>query len=240
MNYIGIDPSIISTAMVINGRVFNYCRRSDAIKEKSIDSYTKWFDLCKDHVTYRYINLDYVEGYSANEIQKMRCYDAVSDMIIQDILDNIIKDEPIKIAVEGYSYSSTGDIIDLVTFSTLLRRKLLTITEDIIILTPSTLKLESCKLTYKPIEKKIGGKKPRTEFIYRSALGIAGGSFNKVDIFLALVENENNNDRYCTFLKEHKMSIMFLKSIKKPLEDCNDAYTLYLYLRKINENINND
>lgn len=231
MNYIGIDPSIISTAVVINGKVFNYCRKSDAVKEKSIDSYTKWFDLCKDVITYRYIDLTYVEGYSENEIQKMRVYDAASDMIIADINANIRPDEPTQIAIEGYSYSSSaGDIIDLVTFSTLLRRKLLTISNDITILSPSTLKLESCKLTYKPIEKPIGGKKPRIEYIYRNTLGVAGGSFTKTDMFGALVDNPEFNDEYCTFLKTHQTSILFTKTIKKPLEDCNDAYLLYLFL----------
>lgn len=231
MNSIGIDPSIISTGVVINGKVFNYCRKSDAVKEKSVDSYTKWFDLCKDVITYRYIDLTYVDGYSENELQKIRLYDAVSDMIITDINANVRPDEPVQIAIEGYSYSSAaGDLIDLVTFSALLRRKLLTITQDITILAPSTLKLESCKMTYIPIVKQIGGKKPRTVYIYRNTLGIAGGSFNKVDMFGSLVDNHEFNDEYCTFLKTHKMSILFSKTIKKPLEDCNDAYLLYLFL----------
>ena len=236
MNIIGIDPSIISTGVVINGKVFNYCRKSDAVKAKTVDSYTKWFDMCKDVITYRYIDLTYVDGYSENEIQKMRMYDAISDMIIDDINAHLKIGEPTQIAIEGYSYSSSaGDIIDLVTFSTLLRRKLLTVTTDITILSPSTLKLESCKLTYKPIEKKIGGKKPRTEYIYRNPLGIAGGSFNKTDMYGALIDNPDFNDEYCTFLKENKMSILFTKTIKKPLEDCNDAYLLYLFLIKRNK-----
>lgn len=234
-NYIGIDPSIVSTGMVINGKVFNYCRKSEAIKEKSIDSYTKWFNLCKDEITYRYINLDYVEGYSENEVQKLKLYNAISDKMIDDIYKNIDRSGMIFIAIEGYSYSSVaGDLIDLVTFSTLLRNKLLMLTDNITILAPTTLKLESCKLTYKPIEKIIGGKKPRTEYIYRNNQLIAGGSFNKVDMYMAMVENPDLNDKYCTFLKEHQLSIKFLKTIKKPLEDCNDAYLLYLYLKKYN------
>lgn len=230
-NFIGVDPSIISTAVVINGKPFNYCRKKDAMNTKQTEL-TKWFKLCEDQITYRYIDLTYKEAYSENEIHKMYLYDTITEQIIKDINDNINKDEPTKIAIEGYSYSSSaGDIIDLVTFSTLLRRKLLTITTDIVVLSPSTLKLESCKLTYKPIVKEIGGKKPRTEYIYRNNIGIAGGSFNKVDMYGALIDNPDFNDKYCTFLKEHKMSILFLKTIKKPLEDCNDAYLLYLYLK---------
>ena len=29
-NLIGIDPSLISTGVVINGKMFNYCRETDA------------------------------------------------------------------------------------------------------------------------------------------------------------------------------------------------------------------
>ncbi len=229
INYIGIDPSIISTAMVINGKVFNYCRKKEVFNKS--DKYTKQYDLCKNEITYRFINLQYIENYSENEINKINLYNDITDMIIQDINNNIIKNTQIKIAIEGYSYSSSaGDIIDLVTFSTLLRNKLLLISKDIKIISPSTLKLESCKITYKPLEKQIGGKNPRIEYIYKNKLGIAGGKFSKEDIYLALIENSNFNDKYCTFLKEHKLSILFLKTIKKPLEDCNDAYILYLLL----------
>lgn len=230
-NLIGIDPSIISTGLVVNGIVFNYCREKDA-KNTKLTKLSKWYLLCESVINYRYIKLDYVEGYSKNEIQKMLLYDAITDMIIDDIIKTIDNTLPTRVAIEGYSYSSgAGDIIDLVTFSTLLRRKLLTITTDITILAPMTLKLESCKLTYTPIEKKIGGKNPRTEYIYKSKLGIPGGSFNKLDIFLSLIENDSLNDTYVNFLKEHKMSIAFTKNIKKPLEDTNDAYTLYLLLK---------
>ena len=40
MNIIGIDPSLISTGMVINGKLFNYCRESDAINKSGLG---KWF-----------------------------------------------------------------------------------------------------------------------------------------------------------------------------------------------------
>ena len=46
-------------------------------------------------------------------------------MIIDDILQNINPNEESKIGIEGYNFGATvGDLIDLVTFSTLLRKKL--------------------------------------------------------------------------------------------------------------------
>lgn len=222
-NSIGIDPSIISTAVVVNGKIFNYTRKSDVFNKK--EEYTKWFDIFKNEITYKFIDLDYLEGYSKNEIQKIKLYNKITDNIILDIDNNLIKNLPIKILLEGFSYSSSfGPLIDLVTFSTLLRNKLLKLTDDIIILSPASLKLESCKLTYPP--KNIGKKKPKFE--YRNNLGVAGGSFSKIDIYLSLIENDNFNDSYCNLLRSLKSEIMELKTIKKPLEDANDAYLLYL------------
>jgi hypothetical protein len=50
-NLIGIDPSLISTGMVINGKIFNYCRESDATLSKG--GLSKWFKLMKAN-----LNLD--------------------------------------------------------------------------------------------------------------------------------------------------------------------------------------
>lgn len=225
-NLIGIDPSIISTGMVINGNVFNYCRESEVfLKNKK---YTKWFDLCKEHISYRYITNTKFKEYSEGEIQKLLQYNNTISLLINDIKDNLIENLPIKIAIEGYSYSSAaGDLIDLVTFSTILRNALLTLTHDIIILAPMSLKLESCKLTYPA--KNIGKKKEKLE--YRNHIGLAGGNFSKIDMYKSIIENEKFNDKYCTFLKSIKELIGEI-NIKKPLEDCNDAYLLYLYLNE--------
>jgi hypothetical protein len=52
-------------------------------------------------------------------------------------MNNIDKSLPTKIGIEGYSFSSNaGAIIDLVTFSTLLRKKLFDLSEDILVLSP--------------------------------------------------------------------------------------------------------
>jgi hypothetical protein len=234
-HYIGIDPSIISTGMVIDGKVFNYCRESAALTKKN--KYTKWFDVMKDVITYRYITIENDGNYSESEIAKMISYDKITTMIIEDI-NKHIKYDNVCIYLEGYSYSSSaGDIIDLVTFSTLLRRKLLTISTNITILAPSTLKLETCKLTYQPIEKHIGGKNPRTEYIWKNTIGISGGSFTKLDMFDAILENKDiviDDHPYIKTLHENKVSIGFTKNIKKPIEDCNDAYLLYLIALKYN------
>ena len=229
-NIISIDPSLISTALIVSSgdtfKIFNYCRESKVFGKTGI---TKWFKLAEQFVTYRFIEYKEYEDYSEGELVKLKDYDLITDNIIKDILENIDLDKPSKIGIEGFSFgSAVGDLIDLVTFSTLLRKKLYDkISKDIYVISPKTLKLEACKLTYEPIVKEIGGKKKRIEYIWKNKIGIPGGSFTKSDIFLAIIENENLNDFWSTHCKLSKSDILSTKTIPKPYEDINDSFFLY-------------
>lgn len=233
MNIISIDPSLISTALVISSKndckIFNYCRESDAMNKSG---YSKWFKLCEQYVTYRFINYREYKNYSEGELIKLKDYDKITDMIIEDILSNINPDEPSYIGIEGYNFgASVGDLVDLVTFSTILRKKLFDqVSQNITVLSPKTLKQESCKLTYKPID--IGKKKPKLE--WRNHEGISGGSFTKREVFLSIVDNVENNDVWSKHCKSVKVDILENKTIKKPYEDINDAFIIYKYLMSIN------
>ena len=50
-------------------------------------------------------------------------------------------------------------------------------------------------------------------------------------MFLSIVENDNINDEYYNFLLEHKEDILEVKTIQKPIEDCNDSYLLYQIIK---------
>jgi len=235
MNIVAIDPSLISTALVVTSgdtfKIYNYCRESSAFSKTGIK---KWFKLAEQYVTYKFIEYREFEDYSEGELIKLKDYDKITDDIIKDILDNIDTTKPTKIGIEGYSFSSTaGDIIDLVTFSTLLRKKLYDeVSEDITVFSPSTLKLESCKLTYPPIIKEIGGKKPRQEFIWRNSIGVSGGKFTKTEIFLSIVENQILDDYWTKHCKLVKLDILSISTIPKPYEDINDSFTIYQILKR--------
>lgn len=228
-NIIGIDPSLISTAVVIsNGtdvKFINYCRESDAFNKSGL---SKWFKLCEDKIELRFIEYRKFDNYSDGELIKLKDYDHVTDMIISDIEKNIDKSIPTKIGIEGFNFGGgPGDLIDLVTFSTLLRKKLWDyISNDIIVISPSTLKQEACKLTYKPVD--IGKKKPKLE--WRNNYGISGGSFTKREIFLSIIENDNFSDEWAMHCKSIKDEILDNKTIKKPYEDVNDSFIIYKYL----------
>ena len=232
LNIVAIDPSLISTALVVNGKLFNYCKEENAYSKTGL---TKWYKMCDHLVTYRLIKYHNYKDYSQGEIVKLSDYDVIIDTIITDIKNNINPLYPVNIVMEGYSYSSdAGYLIDLVTFSTLLRYKLMIeFGKDIEIFSPSTLKIESCKLTYPPIN--VGKKKEKLE--YRNKLGIAGGSFTKHAMFLSVVENENLNDSFATHCKEYSDNIMGAKKINKPYEDVVDAYLMYQIQTKRKNNI---
>lgn len=226
-NLIGIDPSLISTGMVVNGKIFNYCRESDATNKSGL---SKWFKLCEGKVELRFIKYREFENYSDGELTKLKDYDHITDMIISDIENNIDKSLPSKVALEGFNFGAqVGDLIDLVAFSTLLRKKIYDyITREIIVLSPSTLKQESCKLTYEPID--IGKKKPKLE--WRNNYGISGGNFTKREMYISIIENNTWNDIWSNHCKEIQIDILENKTIKKPYEDVNDAYLLWQYLNK--------
>lgn len=233
-NIVALDPSLISTALVVSSgnefKMYNYCRESSAFGKTGIK---KWFKLAEQFVTYKFIEYREFKDYSEGELIKLKDYDRITDGIIEDVLSNIDSSKPTKIGIEGYSFSSAaGDIIDLVTFSTLLRKKLFDqVSEDITVLSPSTLKLESCKLTYPPIN--IGIKKEK--WIYRNSIGISGGSFTKTDIFLSIVENTEMQDFWSKHCKLVKADVLSIATIPKPYEDVNDAFLIYSVLKKENQ-----
>ena len=231
-NIVAIDPSLISTATVVfNGeqvKIFNYCRQSAAEGKSGLK---KWFKLAEEHIQYKYIEYGEYENYSEGEIKKLTDYDKVTNQIIDDILANINPEFATKVGIEGYSFSSSaGDIIDLVTFSTLLRKKVLDyVSKDITVVSPSTLKLEACKLTYPA--KDIGKKKEKLE--WRNHLGISGGNFTKREICLSIIENVDWSDKWTKHIQEIKSEILNITTIPKPYEDVNDSFILFKYLQKI-------
>ena len=234
-NIVAIDPSLISTALVVGTeekfKIFNYCRES---KVNGKNGMTKWFKMAEEFIIYKFIEYRKFEGYSEGELIKLKDYDKITDLIIDDILENINPDLETKIGLEGYNFGAqVGDLLDLVTFSTLLRKKLFDkVSQDITVMSPSTLKLETCKLTYKPIIKETGVKKKKITQEWRNKIGIPGGKFQKNDMALAIIENENLNDYWAKHCKVMKSDLLSISTIPKPYEDCNDAYLIFNIIKK--------
>lgn len=231
MNFIGIDPSLISTAIVVNGEIINYCRESTATTKKGL---AKWFKSAEQYCQYSFIEYRSFDNYSDGEIIKLKDYDLITDKIIDDILYRINPLEETWVGIEGYNFGAqVGDLIDLVTFSTLLRKKLFDkVTENIEVLSPTSLKLESCKFSYEPIRKEVGKRKIKIVEEYRNPMGIPGGKFTKREMCLAIIDNKNIDDKWSTYIKSIEKEIMEVKNVPKPHEDINDAWFLYHILKK--------
>lgn len=215
MNYVGIDTSLSSTGVYIlledgNESFFNY---------RNNDKLSKWHRTC-GFINYRsYQNVKH-DDYSDNEVSKILNYNKITDMIVADIITVIGVDglSNTSIITEGYSYGSTGAIIDLVTYATLVRNKLLNLNiNNFIIKAPSSLKKDTCIKVYGPGDK----KKPS-----RNTLGIAGGSFKKPDMLMAAMDKKDLESIMKEALVLHNDELMKMKSIPSPIQDIVDAFWL--------------
>lgn len=210
MIIIGIDPSLNSTAISIykNGifSFYNYTNK---------DPKYKWIKEIDNFVDFRFHEYDdETNSFSESETEKIKIYDIVTDKIFNDIKE--ISDQQTEVFIEGYSYSSAqGRLIDLVTFSTLLRIKLVKYGINLNVIPPSTLKKTIAEQVY-PLDKK---------GIPRDENDKAGGSFDKKDMMKCLVKLDIKGD-YIDYLKVNKDILLKPKNLPKPFDDINDAVLL--------------
>lgn len=215
-NYIGIDISLNSTAVFIENNNGKFILSFTNKKDNNI--YIK--ELNKYGVKFFHFNRETSKDYSKDEILKIKHYNYISDLLVNEILKTLDLSKKTKCAIEGYSFSkNTSSILDIVSLSTLIRSNLIKSIKDIEIeiLSPSTLKLETCKMVYKPID--IGIKK--SKFIYVNNQGISGGKFKKPEMFRAILEGNIDTPIY-QMLESYK-DLMEREKIPNPIEDIIDA-----------------
>lgn len=226
MNLIGIDISIDSTAVSI-------LRRNDDLiisNFTTLKKNSKWIKKTMVSIDYEFIDYTYkdIDNYTECEIMKLREYDHVTNLIYDKISSNIDKKDKSLIAVEGFNYGLKGNsIIDIVSFSTILKLKLLNIynLEKIIIVSPMTLKSFACEISYGYIIDKKGKK-----IINKNHNGISGGKFDKNDMIKSFF-NMNQTDKLSIILNKYKDEILRLKHVCKPFDDIIDSNFLMLSLK---------
>jgi hypothetical protein len=224
MIFIGLDVSKISTALCIEKddqlELYSYTTK----KANNI-----WIKNTSDYINYRFISYNYTNesDYSKSELLKLDEFNSITDLIINDIYNNITNDK-IKIGIEGYSYNSKGPIFDLIEFTTILKYKIINLLKNyssIEIISPLTLKSECCKMVYQPrIEYK--GKKIIKQILhYENNKGKQATKFDKWDMFNAFIDSDLNMNlkEWC---KEHEKEINKGKEVPKPLDDLVDAIWL--------------
>jgi hypothetical protein len=215
-NYIGIDISLNSTAVFIESdkgiTILSFTNKKDNnIYIKELDRYG---------VKFFHYNREISKDYSINEILKLKHYNKISDLLLFEIQKYINIEENTFCQIEGYSFSkNTSSILDIVSLSTLIRSKLITDIKniDISIISPSSLKLDTCKLVYKPID--IGIRKPKYKYVNEQ--GISGGSFKKPQMYRAIIEGKIDTPIYEMLLTYKEL--MDREKIPNPIEDIIDA-----------------
>jgi hypothetical protein len=222
INIVTIDPSLISTALTINGKPFSIASEKIALTKKG--ELTKWFEIVSDHCEVFPVDTEYKneKKYAQLEVNKIETFQRIANLVRKLVDKHCDSAYNTVCLIEGYSYSSSmGPLIDLVTLGSLIRERLFSRTgTELVVLSPSTVKKMAAKLTYEPIKK---GKKVE----YRNKQGLAGGSFKKPDIYRVLTENDNIDSDWVRLLRDLESEVLGQKNIPKPIEDINDAVVMF-------------
>jgi hypothetical protein len=210
---IGIDFSLNSPAIVVkkeDSYKWLICNHSpkkikpESVEYKRLKEFTN-FDNTQLHIFERLVDKD----YAANETLKMHNAHEIAKLINFYCISQGGGDITIDIGIEGYSYGSSGNsLIDIITYSSILRDRLCkSIHEGYIksftVLTPSQI-------------KKHAGK----------------GNFSKVEMFDSFINVEDKilkNDKFFHYITSNVDKIRVLKKndtieIKSPFNDLVDAY----------------
>lgn len=224
--YIGIDASLISTAVHISIENQHHllCFRKD-FKE------TKWTKML-DFVNFENINYlempksekDFIK-FTAKEKQKLQDYENITKLIAKKIKD-LTTGCKLYIGLENYSYSSAGSsVLDIVAFGTNLRQQLASLNaKEYILMPPTQLKSNVAKLVYQPDKKGM----------YRNNQGIAGGSFKKHQICQAIIEsNLEFHPEFKNFLTNNWAELSIIKTLGKPIDDVADCVCINQIMKTI-------
>jgi len=237
MNIVGIDISKNSTGVSI--------MRNDEIILLNFTTTKKnyvWIKKVLNNIDFEFINYTHedIKTYSEKEIIKLREFDKLSDTIFQKILGNIDKTQKTYICLEGYNYGlkNTNSIIDIVTLTTLIRKKLyngIPNLEEMVILAPTTVKSKTCLMVYgttttETVSKK--GIKKTKVVVNKAPNGTTGGKFEKHDMLKALVDF-NVDCKLTQFLKENKDELLSYKNIPKPFDDIIDSLFIMMILKNM-------
>lgn len=187
---IGLDISTTSTGICINeGNSYKFFN----ITDKS----TKYHKNSNNITSYIVDKAEKGENYTENELNKLKKYKQIESKL-EFILSKYSGCEML-INIEGYSYSSVaGNLIDIVTLSTILRLKCLEYTDNVMFTAPLSLKKQVLENCYKK------------------------DKIDMIDHFLEVFDE----DDVCIYNEIKEVKALNLKTICKPYDDCIDAFWL--------------
>lgn len=221
MIIIGADLSLTSSAISILKNdeliLLNYTSKNPTYK---------WFKNSSHLINYTFHKFENSKEYTDSEVDKLKKYDEITENIKNDIYNIICGENDIRIYIEGYAFSANGKLIDIITFSTLLRYKLLKLPNvNLYFIPPSSLKSFIGGQVYEKDKKGV----------YRNESGKASGSFDKKDMMEALLKLNLDFD-YIKYISDNKDILLSTKDIPYPFPDLNDSTILLYYGMKENDN----
>ena len=214
MKIIGIDPSITTSAIYFIDTANNieYFKIYGKLRRG------KWWESVKDVCEQITCEYDYPADYSEQDIYKNIAYGKTAELIGNEI--ELFK--PDLVVIEGYSYSSAaGDLLDLCTFGSALRKSILSKNIPIKILAPTQLKSMAGALAY-GLDKKNIARRPIRE---GEKAGLAAGKFTKKEMLEALICYAPNCS-LITSLGPMANEAILLAAIPSPINDMVDAMFL--------------
>lgn len=187
---IGLDISTTSSGICINeGNSYKFFN----ITDKS----TKYHKNSKNITTYIVDKAEKGENYTENELNKLKKYKQIESKL--GFILSKYRGCEMLINIEGYSYSSqAGNLIDIVTLSTILRLKCLEYSDNVMFTAPQSLKKQVLDNCY---------KKEKSDMI---------------DHFLEVFDE----DDICIYNEIKEVKALNLKTICKPYDDCIDSFWL--------------
>lgn len=236
MNIVAIDPSTTCTGICINGdKMIAVAQENLALSKKG--DLVKWFEIASNSCEIEtYKPYEKKNTFTDAEVEKLKYYQTIAS-IVTSIIEKHCKPDDTTVCIEGFSYSSkAGNLIDLVTFSTLIRSHLLNTGYNLIIIPPMSLKQGTAKMVYPPVDIKNKDRDPtlkplKPKIMYLNPDGVAGGKFKKHEMLQA-IKDSNFQEGWKKFIEINYSDINEMKSVPAPIADLNDAYLLYHYIKK--------
>lgn len=211
MIYIGIDFSLNSTSIVIKTNVamffislVNTLQWLNIKPVKALSIHKQINELTNTTVI-PFTRNKPSKDYNIDQQNKIKDANTLSNLIFNTIKPYISnKNEPVHIAIEGFSYASKGNsFIDLILFNSTVRNKFYNEGYLLNVYSPSEIKKQTGK-----------------------------GNANKVSMFNSFVK-ENINEPFHNFCKLNQDTLLCNDSIVKPIDDLVDAYYICKLLQML-------
>ena len=214
MRIVGIDPSISGTAIFLH----DSCKNTEEFILFGNKKKGKWWNVVEPICRQVVCEYVYPENYSEQDIYKVLKYGQTAELIA----DTVANFQPDLVVIESYSFSSAaGDIIDLVTFGSALRRSIMNRGLFIKVLAPTQLKSAAGALAYGK-DKKGVARRPIRE---GEKAGLAAGKFTKTEMLESLIHHAPS----CLLVKTlgpMAQEAIGLATVPSPINDMVDAYFL--------------